>query len=207
MYAQALSATLKLLLFRVGPEDFPYGDALVRVTIPITLLAYTMLFSLMLPIGLAAVIGLAMIAALAVSTRSILRMRKFENRFQQTFNALLATGAALTLAQVPLFAQIAPEMMKVMQEMQQASEGSEIIVRPESARDMSQISAVPVFLLNLLSFWSFLVQAHIFRHGTGVSYWVGGLIALLVSLISLFFAVFGGSVVAALLGGGAAVTP
>lgn len=206
MFSNVLNATLRILLFRGGPQDFPFAPSLMPALMATALLANVLLFGLLLPIGLALVIGTMMIAAIGFSTRQVLRLRKLEPRFQQTYSALLATGAALTLAQVPLMAQLAPEMLQVLKHSAQALEQQQqlaagAVAGPAPlAADLPQFSGPLVFLLNMLSFWNFAVQAYIFRQAAEVNLWIGAFIALVVSMIALVFAVFGGSLIAAVLG-------
>lgn len=206
MFSNVLNATLRILLFRGGPQDLPFAPNLMPLLLAAAVLANVLLFGLLLPVGLAMVISVMLIASIGFSTRQVLRLRKLEPRFQQTYNALLATGTVLTLAQIPLMAQLAPEMLRVLQLSAQALEQQQQLGAGAAAgpllppQDMPQFSGPLVFLLNMLSFWNFAVQAYIFRQATEVSLWIGAFIALVVSMIALVFAVFGGSLIAAILG-------
>src|SRR3546814_9616390 len=102
------SATLRILFFRAGPQDFPYDP---RLTAPLAVsagLANGLMFMQVLPIGAALVMAITMVGGMALATRAILRTRQLDARYHQTFAALLANNAALTFLLVPFFAQIAP---------------------------------------------------------------------------------------------------
>ncbi|TXH04518.1 MAG: hypothetical protein E6R07_07585 [Nevskiaceae bacterium] len=189
MFAQALNVTLRILVLRAGPQDFPFGAGLTPVLVLLAAAANTAVFSRVLPLPMALGIALAMVLAMAVVTRSILRARKLDNRFAQTFDALMATGAVLTLALLPPFAQIAPQLLDL-------AKHPEALADPEKV----QMPGLPVFVMNLLNFWSFAVTAHIFRHAANVQLWVGLFIAFLAAGVSLFIGIIGGTFAGALFG-------
>jgi hypothetical protein len=122
MFSQAFATTLRMLLFRAGPQDFPFAAALTPALLVLATVANTLLFSQVLPLSMALGIALAMVGAMALVTRSILRLRNAANRFQQTFNSLLATTAVLTLALLPPFIQVAPQLLQLAK--QSASGGA-----------------------------------------------------------------------------------
>lgn len=190
MIRAVVLATLNLLFFRTGPQDFPFDIGLTRVLLPLALLANYAVFVMVLEPGLSAAMALAMIGGVAFATRILMRARRFDARFMQTWHALLATGAVLTLALAAPFAQIAPEFAK-------------LAANPELAQDKTTASlpAGPVFIMNAINVWNFAVTAHIYRHAANVSIWVGALLALLVALSTLMFVIFFASLAAALLGG------
>jgi hypothetical protein len=189
MLRNVLAATLNLLFFRIGPEDFPFDVNFSRVLVPLAVLANYAVFVLVLPPGLSAAMALSMVAGVAFATRLLLRARRMDNRFLQTWHALLATGSVLTLALVPPFAQIAPEFAKLAQD-------------PQLLQGTPQVNfpAGPAFLMNVFNIWNFAVSAHIYRHAAGVNIWIGALLALLVALSTLMFVMFFGSLAGILLG-------
>lgn len=193
MFRAVVAATLNLLFFRAGPEDFPFDIGLTRVLLPLALLCNYAVFVMVLPPGLSVAMALAMIGGVAVATRIVLRARRLDARFMQTWHALLATGSVLTLALAPPFAQIAPEFAK-------------LAANPELLQDKtaSPLPAGPVFIMNAINVWNFAVSAHIYRHAANVNIWIGALLALLVALSTLMFVVFFGSLAMAILGGGQA---
>ncbi len=193
MFNQVLSVTVRLLFFKAGPQDFPYAPQIGRIIMPLAFVANYLVFSQVLPTAMAVVMGLAMIAGVAVATRGILRMRKLEERFQQTFHALLATSFAFTCALIIPFSQIAPILLDYTSDPEALASG----VAPE-------LPAGPAFVINLLNFWNLAVSAHIYRHAANVNIWIGVLVAFLVAAAILFVVVFTGSFAGALLGLGAA---
>ena len=178
MLNQIAAVTLRLLLFRAGPQDFPYVRALATWMPAIAIGAYFSVFSVLLPRTAALVLAAVSVGALAFVTHSLLSARSVANRFQQTFHALLATGAVITVASIPPMHALAPAIAQVAQD-------------PSSAAT-AQASPLASFVLNALNIWNFFVYAHIFRHATASRLWTGALLALFVVfsvlLLSLLFA-------------------
>lgn len=192
MLASLFSATLRILFFRAGPQDFPYDP---RLTAPLAVtagLANGLMFMQVLPIGAALVMAIAMVGGMALGTRAVLRTRQLEARFHQTFAALLATNAALTFLLVPFFAQIAPMLREL-------AGNPELLEHPEKMTLPPGIA----FIMNALNLWSFAVTASIFRHAANVSMALGLLIALVIAIGLLFFVAFAGSFAGMLFGGAA----
>lgn len=181
MLKEAASVTLRILLFRAGPQDFPHSPALVLPLPLAAVAAYVVLFSMALAPGISLLLSALSIGALALVTHSLLSARRVVSRFQQTFHALLATGIVLTLASVPAMMALAPAL-------------KQIAANPELLQQPGAVQAPPLasLLLNGLNLWTFAVYAHIFRHATGTRMLTGVLIALFVVfsmlLLSLFFA-------------------
>ncbi|MGH8456790.1 MAG: hypothetical protein ACRETW_06260 [Stenotrophobium sp.] len=190
MFAQTLNATVRILFLRAGPQDFPYAAGLTPVLTGLAIAANALVFSRVLPPAMALGVAAAMVAGMALVTRAILRLRNFANRFQQTFNALLATSAVLTLALLPGFTQLAPQILEI-------AKHPELIDKPGAV----QISGIAVFFMNLINFWNFVVTAHIFRHAAGVNLWIGMLIAFIAAGVMLFIGLMGGSITTVLFGG------
>jgi hypothetical protein len=189
MFSQALTATLRMLFFRAGPQDFPFAAALTPALLALATAANTLLFLQVLPASMALGIALAMVSAMALVTRTILRLRSVASRFQQTFNSLLATTAVLTLALLPPFTQVAPQLLEL-------AKHPELLSNPDAVK----LPAVPVFVMNLLNFWNFGVTAYIFRHAANVNLWTGLLIAFIAAGIMLFIGVIGGTIFGAVFG-------
>jgi len=191
MLAAIANATLRILTFRAGPQDFPFDP---KLTAPLALLTALAVGLQVLPMGtpLAAIaVAATTVGMLAMATRFILRMRQFESRFHQTYASLLATNAVLTLLILPFAAQTAP----VLQEL---ANHPELLERPESMTTPLPMGAL--FAMFLLSLWNLLVNASIFRHAVNVPFGAGILIALGLSLVLQLVV----SVVAALVVGGPA---
>ena len=192
MLQSVLIVTANLLLFRAGPQDFPYDPRLTGWLVPIAVLANYFVLSLALPPILAGAIGLAVVVALSFATRLYLRTRKLESRFMQTFHALLAVSTVMTLALMLPFSEIAPELEKFA------------AMNPGATDPMPEIRvpAWAAFSMNLLNVWNFAVNVHIFRQAGNSSLAVGLLVALLVAFGVLVFVLFFASFVAAVFGVG-----
>ena len=190
MFAQALNVTLRILVLRAGPQDFPYAAGLMPVIVLLAVAANAAMFAQVLPPPMALGIGLAMVLAMAVVTRSILRARGVANRYQQTYNALLATSTLLTLALLPPFMQVAPQLL-------------ELAKHPETLSNPDQVKlpGLPVFVMNLINFWSFAVTGPIFRHAANVNLWIGLFIAFVAAGVMLFVGIIGGTLAGAMFGG------
>lgn len=169
MLQQLASATLRILTFRAGPQDFPYERTLVLWLPAAAIATYFVLFRTILPTGAALILASVSVAALSFVTHSLLAARRVANRFQQTFHALLATSIVLTLASVPPMNVLAPMLRQVAQ-------NPELLQQPGFA----ETSPVASLLVNVLNLWNFLVYAHILRHATEARVWTGVLVALFV---------------------------
>lgn len=189
MFNEALNATVRILFFRAGPQDFPYASSLRPVLLLLAAAANAFMFSQVLPPAMAIGIAVAMIGGMALVVRWTLRLRNLGNRFQQTFDALLATNILLTLALLPPFIQIAPQLLDL-------TKHPEALQNPDAVK----LPAVPVLLMNMINFWNFAVTAHIFRHAANVNLWVGFVIAFVAAGIMLFIGVMGGTFTGALFG-------
>lgn len=192
MLATLLTATLRILLFRGGPQDFPYDPKLTAPLAVAAALANGLMFVQVLPLGAAVVMAIAMVGGLALATRGVLRARQLEARFHQTFAALLATNAALTFLLVPFFVQIAPTLREL-------ASNPELLEHPEQVKLPQGVA----FIMNALNIWSFAVTASIFRHAANVSMALGLLISLAVAVALLFLVAFAGSFAGMLFGGAA----
>ena len=191
MLPSVLTATLNLLLFRIGPQDFPYDPRLTHWLVPIAVLVNYLVLSLALAPLLAAAVSLAVIMATAFATRLMLRARGLEARFMQTFHALLAVSIVMTLALALPFSEIAPELEKLA-----AMDPSAVEAAPEI-----HVAAWAALMMNALNIWNFAVNAHIYRHAAGFGLAGGLLVALIVSLGVLMFVLIFATFVAGLLGG------
>src|SRR3546814_17766016 len=75
MLASLFSATLRILFFRAGPQDFPYDP---RLTAPLAVsagLANGLMFMQVLPIGAALVMAITVVGGMAQSGRASCRER------------------------------------------------------------------------------------------------------------------------------------
>jgi hypothetical protein len=194
MLQSALIATLNLLFFRAGPQDFPYEPRLTGWLIPIAAVSNYLVLQQALPAVVAASIGLAIVMALAFSTRLFLRARKLEARYLQTLHSLLAVSSVMTLALILPFSAIAPELQRL----------AAMNPAPTEAMPQLQVPAWAALSMNVLNIWNFAVNVHIYRQAGNAGLAGGLLVALLVAFGVLMFVVVCASFVAALFGGGGA---
>lgn len=182
MFASALHASFRILVFRAGPQDFPYDPRgrLTAACIAFAVLVNTLLFAMLVPPARALLSSLINLAMLALFTRLTLVLRKQENRFQQTFNSLLATTSLVTLLMLPFFAQLAPVWSQIMEELRK---------NPDFANHPEQWPAMPVVAENvfaLLCLWQLIIIFRIFHQAAGLK-------AVLALLALLFFMVLASS--------------
>jgi hypothetical protein len=181
MLTQAFWTSLRILVFRAGPEDLPYdpGPGLTRASLLSALLAFTVLLALLMPPLAAAATAAAGVAALWVVTRTTLRLRRLQNRFQQTINALLLTNALLTLLMIPPFAKVAPVIVEYYRLLLQHPE---LANHPEN---WPQPAVGPSSVLDLLGLWQLIVCSRIFGRSASVS-GLGGLAILALCAATAF---------------------
>lgn len=189
MFVTVLHATLRLLLFRAGPQDFPYDPGLSRWLVPLGVAANALVFGTVLPPPMALAMGAAMIGGLHLCTRSLLRLRKLEARYTQTFHALVASGSVLTLALLPAMLQVAPLLVELASREQPLPPGTRL-----------ELPAGPALMMNVLNLWAFAVNAAIYRQAADFKLPLALLATLLIAMTLLMFVVFGGFLAAALLG-------
>jgi hypothetical protein len=178
MMTEAVKATGRILLFRAGPEDFPFdtGTLLLRLCIVFGLIANAAFALVMMPALPALVSSAVVVGALALSTRWVLRMRKLDNRFQQTFNALLLTTSFHTLLLTPLFAQMAPQMRAWFEAVEQ---------HPDVPQAWPQDIPTGVSLLfDAIFIWMVSVTLSIYRRAFNVG-WAGSIGAGLLCLLAM----------------------
>ena len=190
MLSQIASVTLRLMFFRAGPQDLPFNPALTRVLVVIALLANAVLASITLSPGLAVLSAIGAIFGLSVATRTLLRLRKLENRYHQTFHALLTTSIAFAALMLLPMSQLMPQILEVVKNPELMKQGPEAIKLPGAA----------VMMFDLLVIWNFAVTAAIYRQAAGLRLASGILVALIISLSLLMFVGMATSVFGALLG-------
>jgi len=192
MFLQALNVALRTLVFRAGPQDFPYSPQLTQVVVPLALLANYLVFAQVLPAFMSLAMALAAVAGMALVTRGLLRSRGLESRYNQTFNALLLCGGLLTVLLVLPFSQIAPALLQLAQ-------NPELMSDPEAL----QIPQGAAFLMNLLNIWNFAVTVYIFRAAANTGTGLSLLIAVFAAIAVAFLVIVCGSLAGALTGTGA----
>ncbi|WP_428311706.1 hypothetical protein [Hydrocarboniphaga sp.] len=190
MLTTVATVTLRILLFRAGPQDLPYAPTLTRLLIPLALLANFALAAVSLPPPLAALSSAMGVLGLALSSRTLLRLRKMENRYLQTFHALLLTGAVASLATIAPLSEVMPDMIKLFQHPELLEQ------KPESL----DLPSGTMFLLGMLMLWNFVVSAHIYRQAAELSSFASIAVAMLISVALQLFVSATTSVFGSLLG-------
>jgi hypothetical protein len=157
---QLIQIYIDICLLRKGPQDLPASQILSSLC----LLAYFLsglLYWRMVETDASTALGLAVIytGLLSISVAGLLALRRQLMRFRQTLSAFAGTSSLLTLIMIPIGHAII-----------QAEDGS---------------VAAPVVLAALVLFiWSFILDAHIYRHSLSVSFTEGMLVTCLLFAVS-----------------------
>jgi len=178
MLSQVATITARLLLFRAGPQDFPYAPQLVPWLPAGGVAAFFLVFRTFLSFGESLLFAVLVIASLGFITHLILSARRTVNRFQQTYHALLATVSVLILATLPAMVMSASTLRQIVAK-------PELLEQPGAV----QVPAVAALLMNVLHLWVLAVVAHIYRHALDTRIWAGALVALMATFSVLFFTV------------------
>jgi hypothetical protein len=206
MLPQAFWTSLRILFFRSGPEDLPYdpGHRLSVACIALGLLANA---ALAMAVGevpvrmhlapemptmtLAVAVGVASVLGMGLFTRLALQVRQLENRYQQTFNALLVTSSVLSLALVPVIHLLAPMLVVIQELNEKLAEHPELVNDPATRAAVPPWSMLLLLVVPWLTVWQFAVTTFIYRRAANVQTGGGLLIALLCLLsIGSFKALF-----------------
>lgn len=174
MLAQVASITLRILSFKAGPQDFPFVPALTQMLAPLAVLAMFLEYRYTLPLATSLAQSVAAVGALALFSWQLLRLRNLQARFQQTFNALLATGLVLTLLLLPAVAMLAPTVKQLAE-------------KPDLMGTI-QVPVLPTLIAAFLSLWNLAVSAHIYRHALNIGPGMAVAAALMGSLFVTAFA-------------------
>ncbi|MEN1728756.1 MAG: hypothetical protein AAGJ52_09975 [Pseudomonadota bacterium] len=146
-----------VLALRLGPQDLPAG----RTTLGFTILAYLVItaFNLNRGEGHPAPIPVLMLAVLLpmLLVWIVLALRNRTARWEQTLSALFGTSALLS-----------------------------IITLPFSLAAGGEPAPMLALVLLLSFFWSFAVDAHIWRHALEVSFPIALIVTMLLFTTSLF---------------------
>lgn len=189
MFLQALNAALRILIFRAGPQDFPYSPQLPQVVVPLAVLANYLVFAQLMPAPMGLVMAAASVGGLALVVRGLLRARALENRYNQTINALLLCTAIQT-------ALLALPLGDLIPALQRLSENPELIRDPE-ALGMPRGAA---WLFNLIYIWNFAITVFVFRQAANIGTGLGLLLSVFAAVAVAFFAAVWGGLAGALLG-------
>lgn len=183
-FNQAAAITLRILLFRAGPQDFPYSSELTRVVLGLMLATAWLQSQLTLPPLAAAVHAGATLAVWALFTRALLQARGMLNRYQQTVNALFATTVVVTLLMLAPLSALAPYADALAQYQEAMRQEPPPTVTPQPP----PLPVLPAFAALLLSLWNFVVSAHIYRHALDVRPVLGAAATLVAALVTVTLA-------------------
>lgn len=183
-FNQAAAITLRILLFRAGPQDFPFSPELTRVVLALMLATAWLQSQLTLAPLAAAVHAGATIAVWALFTRALLQARGLLNRYPQTLNALFATTVVVTLLMLAPLSALAP-YVEALAEYQEAMRQEPA---PSAIPQPPPLPVLPAFAALLLSLWNFIVSAHIYRHALDVRPAMGAVATLVAALVTVTLA-------------------
>lgn len=206
MLSEAFQATLKILLFRAGPADFPFSEqpGLGRGCLLAGIVATAAVLGQMLPLAMALASGAVAAAGLSMFVRTVLRLRGLESRYAQTRNALLATGSVLLVLMSLPMAAIMPGMTAFLESLRAAQDavpagGAAPGIDPDQLA--ADLPAGASLLLDLLTIWFLAVNSHVLRLATGLGYFGAGLLALLCVTNIVLLVAFAGPLLRVLFGG------
>lgn len=189
MLQSLFNATVSLLLFRAGPQDFPYAPAATRWLVPLAaLVTYAVQLTVYPPV-MAMAMALATIIGLGFATRLLLRVRNLEARFMQTYHSLLVVTTVMTFALWPVIASIAPELERLSQVPSPLEKGAPV-----------DLPTGPLMTILLLATWNFAVNANIYRHAANLTPGRGVLVAFLIAIALQMFVLFFAALASALSG-------
>lgn len=204
MFNQAFHATLQILLFRKGPEDFPYAadGSLDKACSALGIIATALLFGIVQPLPLALFDGAVATVAVSLYVRLVLRLRGLEARQQQTRNALLASGSLLMLVMWLPMSVVMPVMTAFMESVAAAQQAAGPDAAPPtiSADQLPQVPMLPGLLLDLLGLWFAASATHVLRQATGIPRFAAAMMALLMISNVMVAMVLAGNLLSLILG-------
>lgn len=159
MFAQVVRATFRTLLFRQGPQDFPFARDVTRTVLPLAVLANYLQLRLTVPPLPAVALAMLELAALGIAVGLLLNLRGLINRLQQTLNALYATNAVFTLALLPLVAELAP-ILKL------AAENPDVL-------KTTKLPSHLYYGIIVLPLWNLAVISYVLRHALNLGVGIG----------------------------------
>lgn len=146
-----------IVLLRGGPQDLPAGRAWLAICVLLYLVVTTLSFSAREgPDNLPVILGLAVILPMILCW-IVLKLGNKLPRWEQTLSALFGTSALMSLLTLPI----------------SLAGGSE----PPPPLALAMLAAF---------FWSFAVDAHIWRHALQVSFSTGLALAVVLFAATLF---------------------
>lgn len=152
-----LSRLVGILLLRAGPQDLPAGPGPLMLAMTLYVLATTVSLSLGEGPGNPILTLVLAVFLPLILARIVLGLRGHPARWGQTVSALFGTSGLLSLLSLPMAAAAGTE--------------------PDA---LLTIVSLVVF------FWSFAVDAHIWRHALGVSFAAGLAVAVILFALSIY---------------------
>lgn len=155
--SEFLSRLVGVLLLRDGPQDMPTGT--LSLMLAMTLYVLTTAVSISVgegPENPVATLALAVVLPLLMA-RIVLGLRGHPARWSQTVTALFGTSGLLSLLLLPMAAATGTEPAPLL-----------------------TIASLVLF------FWSFAVDAHIWRHALDTSFAVGMAVAVVLFAVSIY---------------------
>ena len=154
-----IEAFWKICLFKLAPQDLPTSSVLMAVSALAYGIASALGNLLVLSPGAAVLSGALEVALIGAMTQLLLWIKELGARFQQTFTALMGSGAIIFLMALPLsFIQ-----------MQMGDQGA----------------ILPSVMIVVLVFWYLSVVGHILRHAISAPFFVGVLLAVIYMYVSI----------------------
>lgn len=190
MFRALLATTLRILVFRAGPQDMPYHPRLAQAVAPLAVISNALLLVQLAPMWLALLVSVSAVLGVVFATELILRARDRLNRSQQTLTALLATATVLNLLMLLPVMQVAPHLRSVL-------DSPKLMSTPQALA----LPVGPSLAIDAINLWNLVVSAQIFRHAADVRPFGGFGLALLCAATVLLLVFFVASVAGAILGG------
>lgn len=189
MLSQAVAATVKLLLFRGGPQDFPFsaGRALTAGCIAFAIAALALPRLAVTNVLAGVAFGAAVVLSVFVFVRLMLRLKRLENRFQQTFNAMLCAQGALVLLTVPAWVAVLPTLTAMQQKLLADPTIADSPQRIAALQAEMQAAMPPsaTFMIFVVFLWQLMMAARVLGKATDSST-VGAAGLALLCLFNLF---------------------
>lgn len=150
-----------IVALRLGPQDLPSGNRVLLTCLGLyALITSVSLMNSARDIHPALLLAIAMVVPIVLAW-IVLKWRGLTARWEQTVSALFGSSAVLSIISLPL-----------------------------NLLSGDQPTALPALVLLVVFFWSFAVDAHIWRHALNVAYSTGLAVAAIflgVTLIILNF--------------------
>lgn len=171
---QTLRSTLDILLLRSGPQDMPSSWALLQGLTAAFLIINALTLATNLPPVDAVVNAAVVTALLALFTHALLRRRQLQLRFAQTFTAIMATGAVLSLVGIwPILG------------LQPFFEALRALPPNPTPEQLPQPPLLPALGYLVIGSWQLVAVGQVYRHALDVTLGRGMMLAMVYQLVLL----------------------